>query len=322
MEEGENKTGGEQKNRRSPEPEFFDELTEPQNAWFSVLDFLGKGWVRWTAVLVLPVALAAVVFRPRPRQARVRPDVRREEKREVITRAMIDRAIELSAKEKREAVPTPRQRVGGEKRKFDAGMAVYLPEKQIDLPSSARSLRPDREDLKLGLPSGTKVPALLSSRVFSFNVAAPVLALVAKDFAWQGRTVIPKDSRFFGEAGVLKSIDRINVTFDLLIFPDGREIRVRAMALSEDGSSGVKGKIEKHGDVKVLKAIGETLLAGSSLFVGGGRRNPYSLEDQLRMNLAQNLTDQAGQDLRSIRVDKSVTVEAYTPIQVILLEPV
>ena len=80
--------------------------------------------------------------------------------------------------------------------------------------------------------------------------------------------------------------------------------------------------MEKHRDVKALKAIGETLLGGASLFVGSGRRDPYNLEDQLRVNLAQNLTNQASQDLRSVKTEQSITVEAYTPIQVIILEAI
>lgn len=173
---------------------------------------------------------------------------------------------------------------------------------------------------KLNIPSGTKIPAFVKDTIFSFNVAAPVSAVITKDFELDGKVIIPKDSKFLGEAGVLKSLNRINVRFELLILPDGSERRVQAIALSEDGSAGIKGRVSKQTDMRILKAVGETALAGVSLFAGGVSRDPYSLEDNLRMNLAQNLTGQARQDLRNVKVETSVTVDGFTPIQVILLD--
>ncbi len=207
-----------------------------------------------------------------------------------------------------------------EKRSYGTEIAVFIfKEKEI---RNANALSKREEAKKLGLPAGTKIPAYLSGTIFSFNVEAPVTARVSKDIEKDGRVVIPKDSELLGEAGILKSLNRINVNFHLLIFPDGREMRIRAMALSEDGSSGIKGRVSKHRDVKVLKALGETALAGMSLFAGGVRSEPYALEDQMRMNLAQNLTSEARQDLRSVKVDTSITADSFTPIQVILLEAV
>ncbi len=182
------------------------------------------------------------------------------------------------------------------------------------------SLKEGKESKKIGLPAGTKIPAMVKDSIFSFNVGAPVTAVVTNDFLKDSSVLIPKESKFLGEAGVLRSLNRINVHFELLIFPDGTEHRVRALALSEDGSAGVKGRVSKHTDMKVLKAIGETTLAGVSLFAGGIQNSPYSLQDNLRMNLAQNLTSEARGNLRDVKVDTSITVEGFTPIQVILLD--
>lgn len=204
-------------------------------------------------------------------------------------------------------------------RNYSSDIAVFLYEEnkrkeETDSHSSSKLT------LKLNIPSGTKIPAFIKDTIFSFNVAAPVTAVVTDDFKIDGHIVIPKDSKFLGEAGVLKSLSRINVHFELLIFPDGTEHRVRAIALSEDGSAGIKGRVSKNTDMRVLKAVGETALAGVSLFAGGINRDPYSLEDTLRLNLAQNLTGQARQDLRNVKVETSVTVDGFTPIQVILLD--
>lgn len=215
--------------------------------------------------------------------------------------------------------PEPPARIQGKPRNYASEICVFhYAEKE----KGRESLLPKERnnDLKLGLPAGTKIPALVKDTIFSFNVEAPVIALVTRDFLEDGAVTIPKDSRFLGTAGILKSLSRINVRFDQLILPDGRELNVRALALSEDGSAGIKGKVSKHRDMRVLKALGETTLAGVSLFAGGIQTGPYSMEDNLRMNLAQNLTSEARNDLRGVKVDTSITVEGFTPVQVILLD--
>jgi len=307
-----------------PEPEFFDDLTREEKGKFLLQEFFEQPWVRWAVAIVAPVILLIFfLFHSGPKRKERLP-IQSEEKPQVVTRAAMDRAIEAARKEddKMQDLESTRNIQPIKKRNYGTNIEVYVYQKEKEGGSLSRSRQPDEMRKPLGIPSGTKIPALLSNRVFSFNVAAPVLALVSKDFTWQDKILIPKDSKFLGEASVLKSLDRINVSFDLLIFPDGRQMRVRAMALSEDGSGGIKGKVEKHRDVKVLKAIGETFLGGASLFVGSGRRDPYNLEDQLRGNLAQNLTNQASQDLHSVKTEQSITVEAYTPIQVIILEAI
>jgi type IV secretory pathway VirB10-like protein len=309
-----------------PEAEFLDPLDRDEEKELRSEVFFKQPWLRWTGVIVVPLLFIAFFYfqsqmATKPKRLQLRPEGRPE----VVTQRSLDRAIDVSKKETSEPVLQSRQEgVKAKKRTYTTAIEVFdFKKEKIEHNGLNQESRHQKEN-RLGLPSGTKISGLLSNRIFSFNVAAPVLAVVAKDVTWQGKVVIPKDSRFLGEASVLKSLDRINVNFELLIFPDGHEMHIRAMALSEDGSSGIKGKVEKHRDVKTLKAVGETLLGGVSLFARTGSSNSgaYSLEDQLRLNLAQNLTTQAAQDLRSVKTEQSVTVEAYTPIQVILLEAI
>lgn len=303
-----------------PEREFFDEPKATQKAMGRFQELFEKKLVRLLFMVVaVLVVLAALFYRPAKKKITA-PVPHAEEKRVVVTTQSMERVIDSSARGQKTRTSQGEGRTRSpEKRKFDSAIAAY-----VEKPENPRqSTSKDREEeISLGIPSGTKIPALLSDRVFSFNVAAPVTAVLPKDFILQDKLLIPKDSQFLGEVNVLKSVDRINVRFDLLIFPDGRELRVRAIALSEDGSNGIKGKVNKHTDTKVLKAIGETLLAGASLFVGGRSQDPYSLDDQLRVSLADNLTNQAAQDLRSVKVDKSITVESGVRIQVMLLEAI
>lgn len=239
-----------------------------------------------------------------------------DEKRLVFSERELKKAIESSLKQVRETRPKSRQPVT-RNRNYATEIAVFIHEEKEPkaMQSTARGV-----SKKLGLPPGTRVKAFLSGTVFSFNVAAPVIAVVSEDVVWKGEVAIPKESKFLGEAGVLKSLNRINVFFDELVFPDGRTVRVHAMALSEDGSAGIKGRVRKHRELKILKAIAEAAVAGGSLFLGGVTRDPFSYEDQLRLNLAQNLTQEARRDLREVKVDKSITAESFTPVQIILLD--
>ncbi|MFH0983937.1 MAG: TrbI/VirB10 family protein [Candidatus Omnitrophota bacterium] len=307
----------------APEKEFDDELTPEEQKKFSLQESWTKPRFKWLVGIGGPVILSIVlvVYYGSSAPKRQVP-VRQEETPQMITGAAMDRAIAAAGKDDKRVKDLEgiRKPLPVKKRNYATEIAVYVETPVKTENHGSRPEEPRGKQKLLGLPSGTKIPARLSNRIFSFNVAAPVIAQVIRDFKWQEKVVIPKDSKFLGEASVLKTLDRINVKFETLIFPDGREMRVRAMALSEDGSGGIKGKVDKHRDMKTLKAIGETLLGGASLFVGGSGQSPYSLEDQLRVNLATNLTGQAAQDLRSVKTEESVTVETDTSIQVILLE--
>jgi len=277
-----------------------------------------RSWQLGALILIILVFMFVRFISPSKEKSHEIISVSKSELPEVYKEKDLKRALKqnMGTEKKTSLVQSSKQ----EKRNYGTEIAVFIfKEKEI---RNANALSKREEAKKLGLPAGTKIPAYLSGTIFSFNVEAPVTARVSKDIEKDGRVVIPKDAELLGEAGILKSLNRINVNFHLLIFPDGREVRIRAMALSEDGSSGIKGRVSKHRDIKVLKALGETALAGMSLFAAGVRSEPYALEDQMRMNLAQNLTGEARQDLRSVKVDTSITADNFTPIQVILLEAV
>jgi len=301
-----------------PEPSFYERA---EGKWNSMrgnrLGGKGKIFVFAVGAIFLGVIWMTYVTRPSGKVQRPQGEINHE----TLTREEIERQL-TQAYAMRDDAPKPiRQPAQSKlKRNYATDIAVFVYQKEkLD---SQSQVRDSQKNESLGLPSGTRIPATLSNRIFSFNIAAPVIVVLDRDFKWKNQVLLPKGTKFLGEASVVKSIDRINVNFDSLIFPDGRQLKVRAMALSPDGSGGIKGKVEKNRDIRVLKAIGEVALSGASLFVGGLSSQPYSLEDQLRMNLTQNLAGQASQDLRSVRVEQSITVEASTPVDVMILESI
>ena len=304
-----------------PEPGFSEKPKGLEKDWFGIRKLAENRWVQLGAALLIVAHVAYFVMghkTPKPKDLSV-PAV--EQNRVAMTAASMERAIDASSRSKQPAVSVkPLRILPRTKRKLDSAMGVFLFKKEPERVIQTGIERPEKT--KLGLASGAKIPALLGERVFSFNVDAPVVALVSKDFMAGDKTVIPKGSKFLGEANVLKSLDRINVRFQLLVLPDGREIRVNALALSEDGAAGIKGKVEKHTDMKMAKALGESVLSMGALFLGGRSQDPFNMQNQLELNLAQNLSDEARRNLRNVNVEKSVTAEASKPIFVFLLEAV
>ncbi|MEI7752748.1 MAG: TrbI/VirB10 family protein [Candidatus Omnitrophota bacterium] len=303
-----------------PEPAFLDSPEGFEKMRFRAKDLLEIRWVKWGGVVLLIIFVALILMPHSSKRKVTTGSVTSAEKRLTMTAMSMGQAIETASKPARNEEPErPLKIQMRTKRKFDSKIAVFLREPAADPKSTSQKERVEK--LKLKIPSGTKIPAFLEDRVFSFNVEAPVLAVLAKDFLVQEKVVIPKGSKFVGEANVLKSLDRINVRFHLLVLPDGRELRVNAMALSEDGAAGIKGKTQKYTDLKVLKAIGESVLSVGSLFLGrGSSTDAFNLQDQLRLNVAQNLSDDAQRSLQGVKIDKSVTVEGGKPVFVFLLE--
>ena len=303
-----------------PEPGFSAPLKGLEKRWFKIRNFSENGWVILGVALVILLIAGFFLSHKNPKQ-KVKSLEAPEETRVAMTTTFMERAIGASSRSKKtvESIK-PLKVLPGTKRKLDSVMGVFLFKKEPERESQTKTER--SEKVKLGLASGTKIPALLGERVFSFNVNAPVVVVLSKDFTAGDKVLVPKGSKFLGEANVLKSLDRINVRFHLLVLPDGREIRVNALALSEDGAAGIKGKVQKQTDMKMVKAIGESVLSMGALFLGGRSQDPFSMQDQLELNVAQGLSDEARKNLRSVNVEKSVTAEASKPIFVFLLEAV
>ena len=114
------------------------------------------------------------------------------------------------------------------------------------------------------LPTGFIFPALLPDAIYSYNTLAPTIAMVEDDIKFLGRVVIPKGSRLIGEATTLHTFDRVNIAFHLIVFPEGCESPLKGLALSaDDGSAGIKGKVEKHEDSVAAQIALKAALTGA-----------------------------------------------------------
>jgi hypothetical protein len=174
----------------------------------------------------------------------------------------------------------------------------------------------------IGLPLGTKMPSLLKDKIFSFNVENQVEAELLKDIYYLGKLRLAKGTKFFGQVSVLHSEDRVNIRFTRLLLPWGEEREVRAVAHSLDGSGGIKGKVHKNYLKRFFSITGKTALGALTLLTVQNRQDAFSLDDELRLTAASNLSQEAQRELERLKVDRAITVEGMIPIQIVLLESV
>ena len=242
-----------------------------------------------------------------------------DEQRNLYSKAEIENLIKEKALEEMQNKEThkPQQVAIAAKRSLNSQIAVFVKEE------AKQSPREDRQEKEksLNISTGVKVKAHLANAIFSLNVSSPVIAITDEDLKKDDVVILPKNTQFVGDAAILKSRDRVNVQFSTMVLPDGKELKVRAMALGLDGSGGVKGKVDKQYDKSLLRAAGETALAGAAVELGV-RDRPFTLTDELRLNAARNLTGDARGALNDVKIEESITVEAYTPILVLFLDSI
>ena len=117
------------------------------------------------------------------------------------------------------------------------------------------------------LPKGTTISVFLERTIKTLNRQTPVIAKIKSRVQKDGETVIPAGSTFIGKSTFHAGLKRVCVNFDTVVFPDGRENAVSAMAMMKDGSSCIEGKflsgkLKKHTSVflsDVVSGVSEDL---------------------------------------------------------------
>lgn len=162
------------------------------------------------------------------------------------------------------------------------------------------------------LPTGFSFPARLENAVYSYNVETPAIAVVERDIAYLKRVVVPAETRVIGAVTVQKSHDRVLITFHSLVFPDGEEVRLPAIALALDGSAGLKGKVETHKDSAVANTVLRSVVSGTQAALNIAGISPIASQ------AAQGVSQEALRelDLERQQVTTSISVDADTGLRV------
>ena len=166
------------------------------------------------------------------------------------------------------------------------------------------------------LPTGFTFPARLENAVYSYNVETPAIAVVERNVEYLKKVVIPAGTRVIGTVAVLQSHDRIWIGFHTLVLPEGDELKFGGMALSLDGSAGVKGKVETHKDSAVANTVLRSLVTGTQSVLGMAPG-----VSPIAAGAAAGLSSEATRELDTARqqqVTTSISVDAETGLRIYL----
>ena len=162
------------------------------------------------------------------------------------------------------------------------------------------------------LPTGFTFPVRLENAVYSYNVETPAIAVVERDVVYRRHVVIPAGTRAIGTVAVLKSHDRVLVNFHTLVFETGDEVKFTGMALSLDGSAGLKGKVETHKDSAVANTVLRSFVSGTQAALDVSGVSPIA--SQATGGIAQEAVKEL--DTQRQEVAESITIEAETGLRV------
>ena len=166
-----------------------------------------------------------------------------------------------------------------------------------------------KSEYKNFMHTGFIFDAVLKTAIFSFNIETPVIALVEYDITFNNKVVLPAGTKLIGITSIIKSIDRVNVVFNTIVFPDGSEIKFTGLGLHTDGSAGIPGKVKKQTASIPARVILEAAGAGATVLnpvVGAG---------------VKELSSAAKEELEKSQ-QYSITVKKDTPIQVYIVNRV
>lgn len=93
------------------------------------------------------------------------------------------------------------------------------------------------------LPIGSQIQAQIVGRVESADSNSPVTAVVLSDALSPVQAlVIPKGTKVIGSGQLDQQRERLQVRFHTLVFPEGQQYAISALATMPDGSSGLEGR--------------------------------------------------------------------------------
>ncbi len=106
------------------------------------------------------------------------------------------------------------------------------------------------------VPLGSMIKCLLIHNIVTNNFKSPVVVQVWENFNFGGKLLLPFGTRIYGTARAGRERDRILVTFHTIMFQDGKEVKIKALGLSEDGSAGLTGWIvNKHNKKLIIEMV-------------------------------------------------------------------
>lgn len=107
--------------------------------------------------------------------------------------------------------------------------------------SASQLVKSESGGFEVGLASGTSLPAKILNRVVTSEPRSPVVAVITSSSADSGGVEIPAGTKVLGTADANSGSERVQVLFHTMVFENGREIALNALAVMPDGSNGIAG---------------------------------------------------------------------------------
>ncbi len=151
------------------------------------------------------------------------------------------------------------------------------------------------------LPMGSTIPAKLTNTVLSSDSNSPVIAEIADEIYWKNGIMIPSGTKAIGQGALDDTTERLQVRFHTLVFPEGDQHSLSALALLGDGSSGLAGDFHSRTFPKQAGRFFGTFVGGlaqglkdkDSRGQAGIVFEPGSLKNGLLNGVATSSLDQA-----------------------------
>lgn len=165
------------------------------------------------------------------------------------------------------------------------------------------------------IPMGFSIPAKLVNAILSSDSNSPVIAEILEDVIWKNSVMVPAGSRAIGQASLNDDTQRVQARFQTLVFPEGDQHSVSALALMGDGSSGVAGNYnsrmwEKQGGRFLGNFVGGLADGMKDRNSTGGQfgivMEPGSIKNGILNGLAASSFDQA-----KVYADSTQNLKAY-----------
>jgi type IV secretory pathway VirB10-like protein len=128
------------------------------------------------------------------------------------------------------------------------------------------------------IPAGSKIPVILDGDLNSELSQSPVTARLTSAFTFQGRTLLPAGTKVLGHLGQGQDSERIAVTFDQFVFPNGHQLSAQAFGIMPDGSPGIVGEFHSEKGMKMAAAIGSSFLSGAAGAYQSTQANSFGIQ--------------------------------------------
>ena len=194
------------------------------------------------------------------------------------------------------------------------------PSNRSEQPAKARAPQPASAPTCPGdiafFPTGFTFSALLPDAIYSYNTLAPVVAVVEDDVKFRDHVVLPKNTHIIGAAGTVHTLDRVNIDLTLAVTPEGCEFPFFGLALSaDDGSAGVKGKLEKHEDSVAATIALRSVLNG----VQAAASVAAPIEGAVTSGFSNEANQMLDQNVSKAKSLESIYIRERTPIRIFVM---